>query len=261
VTSINFGSPLCTFAECGDGGGTVGPRTGDTWSWLGGIDSALEEATASQVVMIPAGQDWFLTFHLWNGASSGNGADEFRVLMDGTELFRAVEGDPTYAGGYVPVALDVTNFADGVSHELTFEATVLGQGFTSFSLDDVSILPCPAEADLAIAMGDAPDPVVAGSPLMYSLSIQNGGPHVANAVSVEDVLPAGVNFVSASASQQSHMSPRPTGPRCGGHGGHHRHRQREHAGSSCEQRHRLRRSPRPRHSQQRGLGVDHRCHV
>lgn len=34
--SINFGSPLCTVATCGSGGGT-GPHTGSWWAWFGGI--------------------------------------------------------------------------------------------------------------------------------------------------------------------------------------------------------------------------------
>jgi uncharacterized repeat protein (TIGR01451 family) len=47
-------------------------------------------------------------------------------------------------------------------------------------------------------MTDSPDPVVQGSNLTYSVSITNFGPSTATHVSVTDVLPPSVAFVSAS---------------------------------------------------------------
>jgi uncharacterized repeat protein (TIGR01451 family) len=55
-------------------------------------------------------------------------------------------------------------------------------------------------ADLSITKADAPDPVVAGSTLTYTLTVHNAGPNTAAAVNVTDALPSGVTFVSASAS-------------------------------------------------------------
>ena len=63
--------------------------------------------------------------------------------------------------------------------------------------------PPTSHADLAIVKGDAPDPVVAGSNLTYTLTVTNGGPDAAAAVQVSDTLPAGVSFVSASSSAGS----------------------------------------------------------
>lgn len=40
-TSTNFGTPLCTAAACGLGGGT-GPHAGAGWCWFGGLGGALE---------------------------------------------------------------------------------------------------------------------------------------------------------------------------------------------------------------------------
>ena len=37
-SSTNFLTPLCTLADCGDGLGTAGPRTGLVWAWFGGVD-------------------------------------------------------------------------------------------------------------------------------------------------------------------------------------------------------------------------------
>ena len=59
------------------------------------------------------------------------------------------------------------------------------------------------EADLSITKSDTPDPVAAGGALTYTLSVANAGPSDARNVSVQDVLPAGVTFGSATPSQGS----------------------------------------------------------
>ncbi len=51
-----------------------------------------------------------------------------------------------------------------------------------------------AQADLAVAKSDSPDPVVAGTPLSYSVVVGNGGPSTAVAVTMTDTLPAGVAY-------------------------------------------------------------------
>ncbi|MFA4836842.1 MAG: PKD domain-containing protein, partial [Dehalococcoidia bacterium] len=56
----------------------------------------------------------------------------------------------------------------------------------------------PNEANLAISMTDAPDPVNAGQNLTYSMTVSNTGPKDTTSVIVRDTLPAGVNFLSAS---------------------------------------------------------------
>lgn len=57
-----------------------------------------------------------------------------------------------------------------------------------------------AVADLSLLKGDAPDPVVAGENLTYTLSLQNSGPSSAENVVVTDTLPAGVTIVSVSGT-------------------------------------------------------------
>ena len=56
-------------------------------------------------------------------------------------------------------------------------------------------------ADLSLTKSDAPDPVVAGETLTYTLTVANAGPSSASDVVVTDDLPAGVAFVSADPSQ------------------------------------------------------------
>jgi len=53
-------------------------------------------------------------------------------------------------------------------------------------------------ADLVITKADTPDPVLAGTPLSYTVRVDNNGPSDASDVVVTDTLPSGVTFVSTS---------------------------------------------------------------
>ena len=52
------------------------------------------------------------------------------------------------------------------------------------------------EADLAVTLADAPDPVTAGNNLTYTVTTTNNGPDDADNMSIELPLPAGTSFVS-----------------------------------------------------------------
>jgi uncharacterized repeat protein (TIGR01451 family) len=58
-------------------------------------------------------------------------------------------------------------------------------------------------ADLRITKTDSADPVIAGGTMSYTLTVVNDGPSGATNVVVTDVLPAGLTFSSATASQGS----------------------------------------------------------
>lgn len=71
--------------------------------------------------------------------------------------------------------------------------------------DDVSTIdtpvnPASAEADLGVAMTASPNPGIVGQALTYTITVGNAGPSASGA-SVSDVLPAGTNLVSATASE------------------------------------------------------------
>jgi uncharacterized repeat protein (TIGR01451 family) len=51
-------------------------------------------------------------------------------------------------------------------------------------------------SDLAVTIGDSPDPVTAGTNLTYTIQLTNNGPSAATNVSLNDTLPAGTTFVS-----------------------------------------------------------------
>ena len=109
-------------------------------------------------------------------------------------------------GGSVTVTIVVTPSAAAV--EQHGEGVVVDRRprpANNSSTVSTTVNPVPAtpHADLAIVKGDAPDPVVAGSNLTYTLTVNNGGPDAAAAVQVSDTLPAGVSFVSASSSAGS----------------------------------------------------------
>jgi len=68
-----------------------------------------------------------------------------------------------------------------------------------------------ARADLAVAMVDEPDPVVAGDPVTYTTTVTNYGPSTASNVGLSDPLPAGTTFLPASSTPGWSFGPGNTG--------------------------------------------------
>ncbi len=149
-SSTNFGTPLCTVAICGG----AGPRTGAWWALFGGISGTAETASLTQNVLIPSGSAPRLEFYLWNNTSSGNGADFLKVLVDGSEIFSVLEGNTLYGAGYFLTGLDLSAYADGSSHSVSFQSTTTGSSPTDFNVDDVSIT-CGSNTNLPIVVTDA----------------------------------------------------------------------------------------------------------
>lgn len=60
----------------------------------------------------------------------------------------------------------------------------------------------PSYADVSVTIADAPDPATVGNNLTYTITASNAGPYATN-VTLTDVLPVGVSYVSATPSQGS----------------------------------------------------------
>ena len=110
---------------------------------------------------------------------------------------------------------DVGTVADGASATLTITATVVSpdaQTNTATISDadqfdpntgnnSASATETPQQADLAVTKSVSnPTPNV-GDTITFTITVANAGPDTATGVTVTDLLPAGVTFVSASASQ------------------------------------------------------------
>jgi len=147
--SIEFASPLCTLAQCGDGAGTVSPHTGTTWAWFGGVGgSTPETSSVSQSVQLPYAAYVDLTFELGIGAVQAPFTDELRVTIDGTlmaDFLEPFQAETTYT----PRSLIVDSFADGLPHELRFEYVkgLDGNG-ANFSLDEIALIELSCQAIL-----------------------------------------------------------------------------------------------------------------
>ena len=83
-------------------------------------------------------------------------------------------------------------------------ASTVGDPISSNNSATVStIVASPTQADVSIVKTASPEPVNQGTNLVYTLTVTNGGPAVALGVSVNDVLPSQVTYVSSAASQGS----------------------------------------------------------
>ncbi len=153
-TSTNFGTPLCTVATCGTGGGT-GPNTGTWWAWFGGI-TAPETGSVSQTIAGGADDSCTLTFFLEIPAASGNGTDFLDVEIGGQTVFSVTEADDSQYTTYNQVLVDVSTAIDGTDQILEFNSTISGTpAVTNFFVDDVSLTcqaPVPALPSWALSV-------------------------------------------------------------------------------------------------------------
>ena len=149
------------------------------------------------------------------GGATVNGSLNSQPLTAYTiEFFSNVSLDPTVPNGR-QTYLGKTMVTTGATGDVTFAADVAappaGQsiitatatdpdGNTSPFTVDPAVLSTPVtNADLAVAVGAAPDPVNPGSNLTYTISVTNAGPDAAAGVSLADAIPAGTTFVSFTA--------------------------------------------------------------
>lgn len=150
---------------------------------------------------------------LMNAAGAIGAAEEPGRTTSPEEALLAPVSFPVDLGS-IPAGATVTlEFDVRVSNPLTAfpavavanQGTVSGTGIPAVVTDDPdtgtvgdpTVTPLDT-ADLVLTKADSPDPVTAGSPLTYTLTVVNNGPSLAENVIVTDTLPPGVSFVSSS---------------------------------------------------------------
>jgi len=123
-------------------------------------------------------------------------------------------GSPTVSGSLV--VFNLGTVASGTCGTLTIVARA---NLTGYATNTVTVTSSTADntpannsgvvvvavnpADMATGMSAAPDPVMAFSELTYTIRVTNNGPAAATGVVLTNLLPSGVQYVSASASQGS----------------------------------------------------------
>jgi uncharacterized repeat protein (TIGR01451 family) len=129
------------------------------------------------------------------------------------------QGTCGHAGGQVNCSLGTIDSGDDATVVITVATQTAGTISNTASAtgpltdpvpanntdtEQTTVNPIPAtSADLAIAKTGSPANPLVGDQLTYTLAVTNNGPDPATGVAITDALPAGLSFVSASASQGS----------------------------------------------------------
>ena len=93
--------------------------------------------------------------------------------------------------GALPNIWEFSSWSDGGAQNHNITAPPGTSSYTATYL---------THADIAVGASVTPEPVGAGLPMTYTLSVSNAGPSQANSVTLTDALPAGASFVSAGGS-------------------------------------------------------------
>ncbi len=148
-----------------------------------------------------------------NGPSDASGVTVSDTLPGGTTFVSASAGCVHNAG---VVSCNIGNLANGAGAQVTITVTAPAEGGTITNSATVTGdqgdpnaenntseagTEVIAKADLEVGKTDAPDPVGAGEPLTYTVTVTNNGPSTATGVTVTDTRPGGTTFVSAVPSQ------------------------------------------------------------
>lgn len=132
------GSPLCTVATCTPGD-EIAPRSGSAWAWFGGFADAGHTGGLAQAMTIPAGS---VTLNYWYRNSSVTAPFDAVLLVqvDGTTVKTHTEA-PVAEGTYSKQVVDLSPFADGANHILSFSYMNGTAGVNNMVVDDVGLSP------------------------------------------------------------------------------------------------------------------------
>lgn len=114
---------------------------GDYWAAFQGSFSQLEEASLQQdVTVLPNTVVMTATLSFWLRIPEGSSEqDTFTVSIDDAELFTVTGSDGNNYRNYSRIEMDVTDVISN-THTLRFGAAIQSRSFTSFHLDNVSLM-------------------------------------------------------------------------------------------------------------------------
>jgi uncharacterized repeat protein (TIGR01451 family) len=130
------------------------------------------------------------------------------VSMPGASCVSGKAGDPTQPtvctfGSLAPAATSSTMTISATVNPQTTgilqnDARVSSATFDNNSSNDLAHVETTVtvQSSVSVTIAATPNPVTAGTPLSYQLTVGNGGPSTARAISLTDPLPAGVSFSS-----------------------------------------------------------------
>lgn len=142
VTSSVLETPICD-SSCSDTA-TAAAHGGVWWVWFGGLLDPDTASVSQQLVFTTNVSELHFFYQVWPGTESGD--DSFTVRVDGEVLFTVTDSQDVEQGAYVGATVDVSRFADGAVHTLSFQANTSGVGQSSFFIDDVALYDCGAIA-------------------------------------------------------------------------------------------------------------------
>lgn len=191
----------------------TGPTSGNAWITSGG-ELRLEDRpntggdpSVAREVNLAGATSAILRFD-WRTTSGVDPADSvvLEVSSNGGSTWTTLENftglDGVNSGSR---AIDISSYA-AVDTQVRFRVNNLygGSGETfRLAYVEIDYTVVLSGTELSISQTDSPDPVNVGNNLSYSITVTNNGPDDASGVTVTDTLPAGVIFLSASASQGS----------------------------------------------------------
>jgi uncharacterized repeat protein (TIGR01451 family) len=138
---------------------------------------------------LPAGVTFYsvTTSQGSGGYADGTAFAQLGTLAPGASATVTIRVTPRAAGRLVNTTRSLAESADpNPANDTATEAT--------------EILPGPP-IDLSLSKAASPDPVTVGGEVTYLLTVTHAGPGPADGVRITDTLPAGMEFVSATASQ------------------------------------------------------------
>ena len=181
------------------------------------IQHQLDFALTLQLVG-PDGTTVTLSQNNGSGANFGNDclSDADRTIFDDSSSNSIANGTPPFVGIFHPDQ-PLAAFAgkSGTNVNGTWKLLVIDNlGVTSPGFIECwSLILTPAACvdgggqcpgtDLAVGMTAAPNPIVVGNNLTYTISVTNNGPDTATVVAINQSLPSSVVFVTATTSQGS----------------------------------------------------------